>query len=161
MTRHSVSRPSASKRTHSTTKVPSPPRQTHVSSSGSAWAAVDAANASKMGHSPSHATTPIEMKGYNELRNNKKVQKAIKAREKLGELLGRPLRYGATQKEINDRTAKIMEYERIVNKYQGLLGDYDQAKKHYEQFNPKLKGGKSVRRNKTNNRRKGTRRFRR
>lgn len=47
MSRHSVSRSSASKthNRHSTTKVPSPPRQTHVSSSGSAWAAVDAAYA--------------------------------------------------------------------------------------------------------------------
>lgn len=160
MSRSSVSR-TTSKRAHSTTKAPSP-RQTHVSSSGSAWAAADAAYASKMGHSPSHATTlPVEMKRYNELRKDIQVQKAIKARDKLGELLGRPLRYGATKQEIDDRTAKIMKYEQKVKKYDRLLGEYDQAKVDYDQLNLKLKGGKSVRRNNTIKRRKGTRRFRR
>ena len=159
MTRHSVSRSSASKRTHSKTKAPSP-RQTHVSSSESAWAAAAAASASKMGHSPSPSSTPIEIKMYTDLKKDTRVQKAIKTRDKLGELLGRPLRYGATKHEVDIRTAKIEKYEQIVKEYKGLLDKYDQAKVHYDQLNLKLKGGRSVRRNNTINRRKGTRKFR-
>lgn len=157
MSRSSVSR-TTSKRAHSTTKAPSP-RQTHVSSSESAWAAA-AASASKMGHSPSPSSTPIEMKMYNDLKKDIRVQKAIKTRDKLGELLGRPLRYGATKHEVDIRTAKIAKYEQIVKEYKGLLDKYDQAKVHYDQLNLKLKGGRSVRRNNTINRRKGTRKFR-
>lgn len=162
MSNHSVSHSAMHKR-HSKTssKVPAP-RQTHVSSSGSAWAAFDL----KTGHSPSPSSTPVEIKNYNDLKNDDRVKMAIRTRDKLGELLGRPLRYGSTTKEVDDRTAKIENYKQILEKYNGLLNKYDQAKVHYEQFNPKLKGGRSVRRNKTNNRRKGsrankTRRFRR
>jgi len=155
MTRHSVLQPSASKRTHSKTKAPSP-RQTHVSSSESAWAA--AASASKMGHLPS--STPIEMKMYNDLKKDTRVQKAIRTRDKLGELLGSPLHYGAPKKEVEIRTAKIEKYEKILEKCKGLLDKYDQAKVHYDQLNLKLKGGRSVRRNNTINRRNGTRKFR-
>jgi hypothetical protein len=138
------------------------PRQTHLSSSESAYAyAAD----SKMGHSPSPSSTPVEFKEYNNLFKNAKVQKAIRARDELGNLLGRPLRYGARPEEVKIRTDKIKEYEKILEKYKGLLGNYDQAKVHYEQFNSKLKGGRSVRRNNASNRRKGsrankTRRFR-
>ena len=144
-------------------KVPAP-RQTHLSSSESAYAyAAD----SKMGHSPSPSpsSTPVETKEYNKLVKNTEVQKAIRTRDKLGELLGRPLHYGATKKEVEIRTGKIEKYEKILEKCKGLLSKYDQAKVHYEQFNSKLKGGRSVRRNNSSNRRKGsrankTRRFR-
>lgn len=158
MSRSSVSRSSASKK-HSKVSSKAPAdRQTHLSSSGSAWAALD----SKTGHSPSPSSTPVEIKIYNDLKKDHRVQKAIKTRDKLGELLGRPLRYGSTTKEVDIRTAKIEKYEQILEKYKGLLNKYDQAKVHYEQFNSRLKGGRSVRRNNnSNSRRKGTRRFRR
>lgn len=161
MSHRSVSH-SAMHKVHSKTssKVPAD-RQTHLSSSGSAWAALD----SKMGHSPSPSSTPVEIKEYNKLVKNTEVQKAIRTRDKLGELLGRPLHYGATKKEVEIRIGKIEKYEKILEKCKGLLSKYDQAKVHYEQFNSKLKGGRSVRRNNASNRRKGsrankTRRFR-
>ena len=146
---------SAMHKGHSKTssKVPAP-HQTHLSSSESAYAY--AAN-SKTGHSPSPSSTPVEIKEYNKLVKNTEVQKAIRTRDKLGELLGRPLHYGATKKEVEIRTGKIEKYEKILEKCKGLLSKYDQAKVHYEQFNPKLKGGRSVRRNNASNRRKGSR----
>lgn len=71
----------------------------------------------------------------------------LKIRHKLNELLDRPLRQGATQREKEIRKIKIEKYERLLQQYSPVK--------------LKLKGGSSSNKYKKSSNKNKTRRFRR
>ncbi len=98
--------------------------------------------------------SPVEFKEYNKLRKDPIVIKALECEAKLGEILGAPLRYGASEKERAAREKKIAEYRSFLDENQGILSRYETAKLRYKNKNMKLKGGLRSRKNRS-------RRFRR
>lgn len=105
-------------------------------------------------HSYSSSRSPVEFKEYNKLRKDPIVIKALECQAKLGEILGAPLRYGASDKEREAREEKIAEYRSFLDKNEDILSRYETAKIRYRNKNIKLKGGLRSRKNRS-------RRFRR
>ena len=78
---------------------------------------------------------------------NVNSKRRVRIRHKLNELLARPLRQGATQREKEIRKIKIEKYERLLQLYSPVK--------------LKLKGGSSSKKYKRSSNKNKTRRFRR
>ena len=115
---------------------------------------------SKTKHSYSSSRSPAEIKNYKRLLKDPNLQKALEIQQKYGEILGRELPYGATAQETQKRQETIDKYEKKLEKYGSLLRQFETAKRHYKNYNPKMKGGLRSRKNIKSNKNR-SRKFRR
>ena len=115
---------------------------------------------SRTKHSYSSSRSPPELKNYRRLFNDPKLQKALEIQEKYGEILARDAPYGATEQQVQKRQDMIELYEKKLKKYGILLRQFETAKQHYKNYNPKMKGGLYTRKNMKSNKNR-SRRFNR